>query len=247
MIGHIGHCAAAFANNPLQLWLALLSLAVAAFSIIAMRMEKTTFRGKVILIYTHLTALFFVPVFFVISMNCGGICDMTLIELAAYSLPSALAFSFALGFFGVPYIYIRAIGAKKAPESAAALKFVAKHAEKMNISAPSVFFADSQAPYAFSFSWPKSMIVLSVGLSDILGKKELEAVLLHELHHAQSKASMLKLSAFFMRLSPFAALKRFNGELDLEEDSADRFAAEMQGTLKYLASAKRKVSESFFC
>lgn len=241
MLEHLDHCIIAFVNDQLQLSLAAVSLAIAVAAIFAMRLKSAGIRQKIRLIYIHLAALFFPPIFFALSMKCGGTCDMTLVEIAAYSIPAAFAASFAFGFLGVPGIYLKANFAKKLSGKNELSKFVAKHAQKLNVPAPAIFFADSQKPYAFSFSWPKSMIVLSVGLSDILGKKEIEAVLLHELYHTRSKASLVKLSAFFMKFSPFAILKRFNDELNSEEASADAFSGEMQGTPRHLLSAKRKI------
>jgi len=242
MIYDISHCIDAFLNNPFQMSLGAVSLAIAVAAIFAMRTNGLSTNRKIQLIYLHLSALFFIPVFFVFTMNCGGTCNMSLIELAAYSVPSALALSVLFGFLGVPEIYLRATGARKLPEKNSISKFVSEYAAKLNLAAPAVFFVDSPKPFAFSVSWPRSMIVLSVGLSDILSKKETEAVLLHELHHARTKASVVKLSTFFMNFSPFASFKKFNDELNSEEIAADNFAAEAQRTAKYIDSAKKKVS-----
>lgn len=242
MIEHLSHCIYSFIGNAYQISLAAAALSVAVAAIFAMRMKSTSVRMKMQLVYLHMAALFFTPIFFALSMKCNGVCDMALVELAAYSIPSAFAASLAFGFFGIPQLYLKFSGAKKVPAKSSIFKFAAKHAAKIMIPAPAIFFSDSQAPYAFSSSWPKPMIVLSVGLSDILEKKEIEAVLLHELHHTRSQASVVKLSAFLLRFSPFSALKKFNDELDSEERAADAFAAKTQGTSRYLNSAKRKVS-----
>ncbi len=244
MIEHISHCLIAFANNPLQSGLAAASIAASIAAVFAMRMN-ISMRKKTYLIYLHLAALFFPLIFFLLSMKCNGTCNMTLIELAAYSVPVAFAASFAFGFIGIPQMYLRFGGARKAPENGTISKFIKKHAANINIPAPAIFFADSQAPFAFSSSWPKSMIVLSVGLSDILEKKEVEAVLLHELHHTREKASAAKLSAQFMKFSPFSIFKKFSDELNSEELEADRFAANIQGTPRFLSSAKKKVMKHF--
>ncbi len=241
MLEHVTHCVASFMNTPLQMNLAVLSFAIAVAAVIGMRIRSISLRQKMYLIYVHLAALFFPLIFFALSMKCGGSCDMELAQIAAYSVPAAFAASFAFGFLGVPQLYLRTNFARKASRKSSVSKFVAKHAAKLDIPVPAIFFADSQRPYAFSFSWPRSMIVLSVGLSDILQKKEVEAVLLHELYHARSKASLVKLSTFFMKFSPLAIFKKFNDELDSEEISADLFAATVQGTRRYLLSAKKKV------
>jgi len=241
MTYRISHCIGAFFNNSFQMSLAAASLAIAVAAIYLMRSPNTSTSNKIRLVYIHLAALFFTPVFFAFSMKCGGSCNMALVELAAYSIPSAFALSFIFGFLGAPEIYLRLNGARRSPSESSISEFVSKHSARLNIPAPAVFFADSPKPFAFSFSWPRSMIVLSVGLADLFSKKETEAVLLHELHHAETKASVTKLSTFFMNFSPFAHFKRFNDELDSEEIAADMFAAKTQGTSMHLDSAKKKI------
>lgn len=245
MLEHIGHCLVSFANNPLQSGLAIASIIASLAALLAMRMKSISLREKTYLIYLHLAALFFTPIFFLLSMKCNGVCNMTLLELAAYSVPAAFAASFIFGFIGIPQIYLRFSGARRVSAESPVSRFVKKYAAKINIPAPAIFFADSQAPFAFSSSWPKSMIVLSVGMSDILDKRELRAVLLHELHHTKENASTAKLSAYLMKFSPFSVFKKFSNELNCEEVRADLFAAEVQGTSKFILSAKKKVNGEF--
>ena len=71
-------------------------------------------------------------------------------------------------------------------------------------------------------------------------------MLLHELSHIRSRASVFKLSLHVARvLSPFAVLASFCGSQSVsrEEDSADNYAANVQGTSRYIDSAKAKVTD----
>ncbi|MBU4299846.1 MAG: hypothetical protein ABIF85_06900 [Nanoarchaeota archaeon] len=65
---------------------------------------------------------------------------------------------------------------------------------------------------------------------------------MHELRRTRTKAPFAKLSAFFLNFSPFAFLKKFNNELNSEELAADAFTTKIQGTTKYLNTAKKKVT-----
>ena len=122
--------------------------------------------------------------------------------------------------------------------------FVKRHSRKLALREPRVFVVDSAAPVAFSFSFMQPKIFLSVGLFELLGKKEIEAIILHELAHIKSRVTFVKLSAYLARLlSPLSALANFLGgsSMSEEEAAADSFAAETQGTFSHLESAKRKI------
>ena len=89
-----------------------------------------------------------------------------------------------------------------------------------------------------------SAIFVSKKLLSILNRKELEAVLLHELAHISSKSSVFKVSAFLMNFSPLSIFNSFGGDLTLEEKKADEFVIKMQKTNRHLLSAKRKMEKS---
>ena len=68
--------------------------------------------------------------------------------------------------------------------------------------------------------------------------------MLHELAHIKNRASLLRISAHVARLlSPLSALANFlgNSTVSQEEESADGYAALVQGTSEHLASAKEKM------
>jgi len=100
-----------------------------------------------------------------------------------------------------------------------------------------LFLIDKAKPVAFTIG---TKVFMSVGLSELLSKKELEAVLLHELHHVCARSSWSKFSAIFVRaFSPIAWFSPYS--IEHEEQAADAFAVEIQQTDKYVNSAKIKV------
>ena len=114
----------------------------------------------------------------------------------------------------------------------------------MKIKMPKIYIFDNANPIAFSFKSLKSMIFISAGLMDLLNKKEIEAVILHELWHIKRKASILTMSVSLLRFfSPLSLLARFHHDSDKEESHADRFAITTQKTDKHLKSAKTKMDK----
>jgi Zn-dependent protease with chaperone function len=119
--------------------------------------------------------------------------------------------------------------------------FIDRYSRKLNIKSPELYIIDIAKPIAFSFSFIKKRIFISIGMFDILSKKEVNAVLLHELAHIKNKSSLLKFSMFFIKLSPLAMFSSFNKELNDEEAKADSIILNFQRTNKYLVSAKKKI------
>jgi len=117
-------------------------------------------------------------------------------------------------------------------------KFLNKHSDKIL----GIYLLDMAKPIAFSTCNFKHRIFISVGILDLLTRKETEAVLLHELAHINNKSSLLKSSTFVLRLfSPLSSFSTFHNELSREEIKADKFAIKSQGTNRHLKTAKRKI------
>ena len=82
----------------------------------------------------------------------------------------------------------------------------------------------------------------------LYSKKELEAVLLHEIGHIKHHSGWLKLSTYLQRLaSPFSVFVDLNSALSRSEQEADSFAIKIQGTSRYLNRAKQRVNEFEHC
>jgi len=82
---------------------------------------------------------------------------------------------------------------------------------------------------------------MSVGLLDVLNKKEVEAIILHELAHIKNRSSILKVSNLIFKFSPLSIIAKFNGDTNSEEKRTDEFAIKMQKTRRYIDSSKRKL------
>lgn len=231
------------AVDPTKYLLAFFSLSVAVTSFLAIKSSSISSRAKVGLIYLHLTSLFFPISIFATNEACGFFCLPCFespLGLALLALPSAMVFSALVGFALIPLYFL---SFRKSVQISGWLSmFTAHQSRHLGIRTPRIYAVASQRPFAFSFRSFRSAIILSVGMMDILAKKELEAVLLHELAHIKSRASMFKLSASLMRFSPFGVLRNFNSELDVEEHRADSFVCKVQGTDRHLRSAKAKIS-----
>ena len=73
---------------------------------------------------------------------------------------------------------------------------------------------------------------------DVLNKKEIEAVLLHELAHIKRMSSVGKVSQKLMLFSPFYKIASFGHSR--EEEIADEFAIQAQGTSMHIKNARKK-------
>ncbi|MBI4176602.1 MAG: M48 family metalloprotease [Candidatus Aenigmarchaeota archaeon] len=221
------------------------ALAVAAFTFLKMR--RLSSKAKIGLIYAHLFGLFFPISLFTTNAACGFLCLPCFespLGLAVLAVPSALLFSTVAGFVVIP-LYFLYSGRSVEVKGTAITSFISRHSKTLGIRPPRVYAVKNPRPFAFSFRSFRSAIVISIGMMDILRRKELEAVILHELAHVKSRASVLKLSASLMRFSPFWILKSFHRELDIEEAAADKYVQIVQGTYKYLKGAKIKVNEYY--
>jgi len=195
--------------------------------------------NKPVLLYAH---LFFVlsPLFyFAFSINCNlglvnGLlswCTALFSKFVIYILPPIMAGTFIAGYALLPYIYRR----MARPLSVRAFKELCK---LTGINAE-LYLIDKAKPVAFTLG---KRIFVSVGMFELLSRKELEAVLLHELYHVKSRASWGKFSAGFVKL--FSPIAWFSASsVEREEKCADAFAVKMQATKQFVSSAKKKVGE----
>ncbi len=222
--------------------LVILSLSLAFFALAVLRKTATT-RGKIALAYTHLLFLF-LP-FFLLSVNttCGMFClscHNNMPALMAYAIPASAAAAIVTGFVALPAYFIHS-NKKRQLNDKKLVRFVRRHSKKMNIRPPNIYVVDKSKPIAFSFRSFRSAIFLSVGMLEILSKKQKEAVLLHELAHLKARSSAMKVSKTIMNIfSPLSLIVKFydGGE---EERAADKFSIAVQGTSRHINSAKRKM------
>lgn len=241
MLEHIWHCAVLFSYDPVKMSVASASI-IAAIAVFAfLRKDSIQLKWKALAVYAHLSLLIFPIIFFALTMHCGADCNTPLTNMVIYSLPLTVLFAGFAGFIAIPVLFLRT---GREVRGGLIVGFVKNQSEKMGIKAPNVYLARTDKPVAFSFKSVFSAIFVSKKLLAVLNKKELEAVLLHEMAHIGSRSSIFKFSAFLMKFSPLSIFSSFGSDLSLEEKKADEFVVKTQKSKKYLLSAKRKIENT---
>ncbi|HIH19907.1 TPA: M48 family metalloprotease [Candidatus Micrarchaeota archaeon] len=243
MLSHLLDVVGGFFSNPSNLILSFLSIAVSLTLLHKFSDKNISRKQRIALVYGHLAFLFAPLVFLALSISCPVAslgCSVTLTQTFLYGIPVLLLMTVLAGFVFLPRYYQRTSIQFPGPVR----EFVKKESKRLKLSkTPGVFSVDSGKPDAFSISFFKPRIFVSVGMQEILGKKELEAVLLHELAHIKNASTWFKFSSAILKVfSPFAAIRNFGFSVEAEEKKADDYAARIQGTRRHLNSAKRKVS-----
>lgn len=193
--------------------------------------------NRPLLLYLHLVFVLSPLFFFAVSINCSfgmvngllELCTMIIAKLMIYLLPPIMACAFIAGYILLPRLYSR----RAQPYSSREFNRLCKRVN----AGSQLLVLDKAKPIAFTLG--KSVFV-SVGMFELLSSKELEAVLLHELAHVKARSAWNKFSAGFVRL--FSPIAWFSPSTTVrEERCADAFAVSVQGTKKFLISAKSKV------
>lgn len=235
---------AEIANNGLLISGILGFAALSFIALFFLNRTKENVRKKLLWIYLHLVFLFAPLLFVVFYWTCKTILLNCLQKALLWTVPASVPITFLGGFFVVPYIY-RKMHAAKVVRSKEIAAFIRKYSSFLSLKkAPKVYYLDTAKPIAHTFTNLIPGIFISVGMFESLNRKELEAVLLHELYHIRSRSSFLKFSTLFVRMfSPIARFSVTYKELSDEEQNADQFAVRMQKTKKFLKSAKKKLEE----
>ncbi len=225
---------ALFAADPAKMLFTVSSLLLAVFLLTLWKKYD-----KPVLLYSHLMFVLTPLFYFALSINCSmsvvkgflGFCTALFAKFMIYLVPPLMAAVFIGGVVLLPRVY------RKLAKPISLRQFDAL-CKSTGIKAD-LFIMDKAKPVAFALG--KSVFV-SIGMFDILSKKEIEAVLLHELHHIRSRSSWVKFSTAFARV--FSPIAWFSAcSVEKEERAADAFAVEQQGTRMFLQSAKQKVEE----
>jgi len=226
--------AIAFANDPGKMLIVVVSILLSITALLAWKKYS-----KPWLLYAHLLFVLSPLFYFALSINCSmsvvnglmSFCTAVLTKFVIFILPPLMAGVFTGGYLFLPYIYRK----MSKPLSVRAFKELCK---LTGIKAE-LYLVDKSKPVAFTLG---KRIFVSVGMFELLSKKELEAVLLHELYHVKSRASWGKFSAGFVKL--FSPIAWFSASsVEHEEKCADAFAVRMQKTTQFVSSAKKKVGE----
>jgi len=236
-------CLLDFLRSPVNVLLSGFSFSLAYLAFSKAR-TNVPVKQKLALVYTHITALIFPFALLGLTMACNTLgfgCHSVVIGIFLYALPATVLLASVFGFALVPLAYTRSSRASRL--SGGLLSFLERAANAVDTKAPRLYSVDNPSPFAFSFSTVRPSIFLSIGLLDILDRKEIEAVVLHELAHIANKDSLLKMPSFLIRLSPFSFMQGFGSCVSEQEKQADEFAACVQKTGRHLISAKRKIEQ----
>ena len=230
---------ALFFAQPLHLSILIISWAVALITFLLWQENR-----RVRWLYAHLFFLL-LPLFdFAIIVPCQipfvqgllSMCSLVMTRAAIFAIPFALLFAVLGGYHLAPALYKRMYNAREMHGK----KYEAL-ATKYGVRGTRFFVLDTAKPIAFSI---RKDVLMSVGMFELLNRKEQEAVLLHELGHVRQQSSLSKFSLALARLfSPLAHFASLKSQISAEETTADAFAARVQRTTKHLHAAKYTVEK----
>ena len=237
-------CMMDFFYNPVKLGIVLISLGMVIVTFFLLRKKGFGMNKKLGLMYSHIFFLVFPFVFYIFFKGCQTYfneCNKLKPIFVMIGLTAFIAI--VLGLIIAPILFIKSYKKRTIKFSANWLMNIMENISRTaGIEKPKLFFVDMAKPVAFSISMIKPKIFVSVGLMELLSKKEIVAVLLHEIAHIKNRTSVFKIASFFTRIvSPLARFTTFSEELSKEESRADDFAFEIQKTYRHINSAKRKI------
>jgi len=240
-------CVIGFFQSPIKTGIVIISIALSLLFFFLLIIKKDLkLNKKIAYTYSHLFFLIFPFIFYFFFRGCEtyfSYCNKLKPILIMIVLTTI--FAFIMSLLIAPFLFMRRYLRKSySSDDRFISNSINKYSEKLNIKKPTIYLFDSGKPIAFSFySKLKSKIFISIGLLELLKKKEIEAVLLHELVHIKNKSSLFKFSAYFFRfLSPLAMFVSMNKDLNKEERRVNKEVIRMQKKDKYINSAKRKIS-----
>ncbi len=235
----LGVCLVNFLESPDGVLVVLSSLFIAVVSSLQLKRNDLSARKKTAWIYVLFFSILFPLVYFVLSVRCAGALACNADSVLKALLTAVLA-SIGLGYLVSPFLYRWMLKAKP-PADGQLVELVAEQALALGIRPPRLFLLDDQKPIAFSTAGLMPAIFVSIGLTELLTRKEQEAVLLHELSHLKNSNQLFKFSSVLVKkLVPLSSFNEIDADLEHEERKADAFAAETQGTARFIRAAKRK-------
>ncbi len=241
----------AFMYNPTNVYITIgaISLSLLFFLFLKFNTHASN-KQKLFLTYGHIFSLIFPIVYFMYSTGCRMLFSgCHTVQAITYISFMAIISGLVTAILVAPFFLFNNFR-KKSMEirKGNIAAFVARQARKLKIKKPSIYILDSAKPVAFSFTHIKKTIFISLGMYELLSKKELESVILHELAHIKRNSASLKLSEFALKiLSPLGKFASFGRAIDTEEMTADNYAISVQGTARHLKSAQRKLEEFHSC
>lgn len=240
----LGICLTELLGNDLGkgiLGLSAIAVIISGYKIHTEKEMKNKLNWIYIAIFGILLPFVYVAVTMVCHIGFFGCTERTMM----YSIPISFIVTLVIGYILIPFAYMKLKKNHKIV-SDYQTDFIESLASKNKIKKPPLYVFESSNPEAFSYSLFTPVIMISTRLYELLNKKELEAVLLHELGHLKNGSSYYKFAAFFA-----ASLPVFSRIIDVvlvekkEESIADDFAVSIQKTNKHIKSARKKVHQYY--
>lgn len=205
--------------------------------------KTTSVSRKATYLYLHIIFIFFPFISSALLWKCHMPVMACSPKMVIYLVSIGAGGTLLLSFVTLPYIYNWASNSKEIKEGAIK-DFIGEQSQAMGIREPKVFAVEDIKPCAYSITNIQPSIFVTVGLCELLDKKEMEAVLLHELYHVKQKTSFWRFSINMLKIfSPLSSFITTDEAMDREEFDADQFAVSLQGTKKFLKSVKNKVNK----
>lgn len=228
--------------NPINFYVLVFSFTL--FIILYFIFRKTeNIKKKISFLALSIILLFFPFIFSALSWRClMPVLNCTFKMFTILLLPAGFA-AIILSFILLPFIYTMS-SKNRVIDKGLINDFVKSQSRNLKIKEPKIYSVNEIKPMAYSITNIKPSIFISAGLSELLTKKEMEAVLLHELYHHKSKAYFWKFSINVLKLfTPLSAFMGISKSMKKEEREADSFAISEQKNDEYLKSAKRKIEK----
>ncbi|MBI2667864.1 M48 family metalloprotease [Candidatus Woesearchaeota archaeon] len=228
--------------HPLLISIMIFSF-IASISFFILFRKTDKIKAKTNYLYAHIFFLFLPFIFSVLLWECIMPIFMCTPKLIIYGLSGGSAIGLLTSFLVIPYVYPWATNSRVI-KNKGMINFLKRQTKNLKIKKTNLYSVEDIAPIAYSITNTKPAIFLSVGLCELLNKKEREAVLLHELYHIKNNSSFWKFSMSNMKMfSPLSSFSSIRKSLEKEEKDADLFAVKIQGTKIFLHSAKYKVNK----
>ncbi len=252
MIEEAFHLYLARLLNPVNIGVLIISLLLSFFFYILFK-KTDKIKVKVTYLYSHIFLLFFPFLFSAFLAKCTSSAYSCVFECATplylcspelliYMVTAGISVTFLLSFLLLPYLYTWTSKSKEIKEGMA-YNIIQDYSASLKIKRPRLYAINDLNPQAYSITNIRPSIFISVGLAELLNKKELEAVLLHELYHIKNKTSFWRFSTHVLKIfSPLSTFISLDSSISKEEREADMFAMQRQGTEVYLKAAKEKIT-----
>ena len=232
-------------NNNLYFDIFVFSLFLSGVFYFVFRRTENLKR-KVNFLVAHIIFLFFPFVFSGVFWRCITPIFNCSPKMLMILGPIAGLTAIVSGFVLLPYVY-RWSSKNLLIKNGFIGDFVGNQSRKLGIKVPEVYSINEIKPVAYSITSLKPAIFMSAGLLELLTRKEIESVLLHEIYHHKSNASFWKFSGNALKIfTPLAAFSYVFEPMQREETQADNYAVSVQKTDKHLISAKRKIGDFSF-